>query len=226
MFGDMSKSTFMIAALIGGLAAGLMGMFAFAELSDRAGAQGYVTRQTEVTLLAHHGVVFQGTPGEEYRDTYASVSIDATKFPDDTTFTLNVSGLETAENSHCFRLAEVVVVPPDTFINPVSGSEVCTWVFWYDAYFARQSDPFTLSSGDHIYMFQWKQANGELSVGLGTIRVLAEWQEYSPAVGGIALLPDIGDSSASNYIALAALAGLVVVAITAGARYARRRLGG
>jgi hypothetical protein len=41
---------------------------------------------------------------------------------------------------------------------------------------------------------------------------------YSPpAVGGIVLLPDVGDSLASNYVALAARTGLVVVALTAGA---------
>ncbi|MGQ9573346.1 MAG: DUF7901 domain-containing protein [Chloroflexota bacterium] len=46
-----------------------------------------------------------------------------------------------------------------------------------------------------------------------------------PAVSGIAELPDISDSSASSYVALAALAGLMVVALTAGAWYARRRWG-
>ena len=47
---------------------------------------------------------------------------------------------------------------------------------------------------------------------------------YSPpAVGGIALLPDVSDSLASNYVALAALAALALVALTAGAWYASRR---
>jgi titin len=46
---------------------------------------------------------------------------------------------------------------------------------------------------------------------------------YSPPVGGIARLPDSSNSSGLNYIALAALAGLALVALTAGAWYARRR---
>jgi len=42
-------------------------------------------------------------------------------------------------------------------------------------------------------------------------------------VGGIAELPQMSDSPAANYTALAALASLVAVALTAGAWYARRR---
>ena len=44
-----------------------------------------------------------------------------------------------------------------------------------------------------------------------------------PPVGSIAELPDISDSSAPNYIALAGLAATALVALTAGAWYARRR---
>jgi V8-like Glu-specific endopeptidase len=42
-------------------------------------------------------------------------------------------------------------------------------------------------------------------------------------VGGLAQLPDVSDSSARNYIALAALGAAALVALTAGAWYARRR---
>jgi hypothetical protein len=42
-------------------------------------------------------------------------------------------------------------------------------------------------------------------------------------VGGIAQLPDVSDSSARNYIPLAALAAAALLALTAGAWYARRR---
>jgi hypothetical protein len=45
-------------------------------------------------------------------------------------------------------------------------------------------------------------------------------------VGGIAELPDVSDSSARNYVALAGLAAAALVALATGARYARRwRLG-
>jgi hypothetical protein len=49
------------------------------------------------------------------------------------------------------------------------------------------------------------------------------FKDYQGAITlpGIVLLPDIGDGSASNYIAPAALTGLV--ALTAGTWYARRR---
>jgi hypothetical protein len=207
-------------AIVLGLGAGLLGMFAFTELSGRAGAAGYVTEQSEITLLADRRTYLSGNPGAYY-DTYASASIDTTKFPAGATFTLNVSGAkEGATGSTCFRLVEVV--PPAT-VNPIPGSEVCTSISDYYEYFALRSEPLSLSPGDHIYMFQ-HTISGFPPV-LGTVRVVAEWQEYSPAVGGIALLPDIGDSSPSNYIALAALAGLALVALSGGARYARRRWG-
>jgi len=45
----------------------------------------------------------------------------------------------------------------------------------------------------------------------------------SPAVGGIAELPDVSGSSAANYPALAGLAAAALVALMAGGWYARRR---
>jgi len=44
-----------------------------------------------------------------------------------------------------------------------------------------------------------------------------------PAVGGIAELPDVSDSSAASYLAPAGLAAAALVALTAGGWYARRR---
>ena len=44
-----------------------------------------------------------------------------------------------------------------------------------------------------------------------------------PAVGGLAELPDVSDSSGHDYLALAALASAALVALTAGAWCARRR---
>jgi len=205
-------------AVVLGLAAGLLGMFAFAALSGRAGAAATVTQQAEVTLMTDLGSGWQGTPGEAYRETYAMAAIDTTGFPAGTTFTLNVSGYDLDGSSHCFRLGEWI---SDHDFTPVSGSEICTSP--PPNYFAIESGPLTLSAGEHIYRWEWKQATGGLPATLGSVRIVAEWQEYSPPVGGIALLPDIGDSSASNYIALAVLAGLALVAVTAGARYARRR---
>lgn len=45
----------------------------------------------------------------------------------------------------------------------------------------------------------------------------------SPAVGGIAELPDVSDPSAAGYLALAGLAAAALVALTASGWYARRR---
>ncbi|MGD0205237.1 MAG: SGNH/GDSL hydrolase family protein [Dehalococcoidia bacterium] len=47
--------------------------------------------------------------------------------------------------------------------------------------------------------------------------------EFLAPVGGVAELPDASDSSGHNYIALAGLAAAVLVALGAGAWYARRR---
>jgi hypothetical protein len=46
---------------------------------------------------------------------------------------------------------------------------------------------------------------------------------YYPPVAGIAELPDVSDSAGRNYIALAGVPTLALVALTAGAWYARRR---
>ena len=46
--------------------------------------------------------------------------------------------------------------------------------------------------------------------------------EFRSAVGGIGELPDVSDSSARNYIALAALGAAALTALTAGGWYARR----
>jgi hypothetical protein len=45
----------------------------------------------------------------------------------------------------------------------------------------------------------------------------------SPAVGGIAELPDVSDSSAAGYLAAAGLAAAALVALTTGGWYATRR---
>jgi hypothetical protein len=61
---------------------------------------------------------------------------------------------------------------------------------------------------------------------LGTDSDILYATEYTPPyppVGGIAELPQVSDSSGPNYIALAGLAAAALVALTAGARYARRR---
>jgi hypothetical protein len=59
----------------------------------------------------------------------------------------------------------------------------------------------------------------------GDVRVVVGGLCPSPvgAVGGIAEIPHVSDSAATNHIGLAALAGLAVVALTAGGWYARRR---
>jgi hypothetical protein len=44
-----------------------------------------------------------------------------------------------------------------------------------------------------------------------------------PPVGGIAVLPDVSDPAARDYVALAGLAAVALAALTAGAWWARRR---
>ena len=68
---------------------------------------------------------------------------------------------------------------------------------------------------------------GELGDGTTTNRwTPADVTGFNPAVGGIAELPDAadsGDSSAPTYVALAALAGVTLLALATGAWYAGRR---
>jgi hypothetical protein len=66
------------------------------------------------------------------------------------------------------------------------------------------------------------------NVGTGNTSEFSAPMDYSsPAVGGIAELPDVAasDSSARNHLALAGLAAAALLALTAGAWYARRRWG-
>ncbi|MCJ7510674.1 MAG: S8 family serine peptidase [Dehalococcoidia bacterium] len=80
--------------------------------------------------------------------------------------------------------------------------------------------------------------NGDIAVsaplgraGRGTVYVLASDPDYAPTptptpappVGGMARLPDASASSARSYTALAALAAAALLALSAGAWYARRR---
>lgn len=99
-------------ALVLGLAGGLLGTIAFSELSDRAGAAGYVTRQAEITLLADEGTALGNSPRPDYQHTWGIATIDTTTFPAGTTFTLNLAGIKGA-SSYCFRLAEPLGMTED-----------------------------------------------------------------------------------------------------------------
>jgi len=209
-------------AVVLAVVAGLLAMFAVTALSDRAGAAGYRPEQAEVSLVAITGMGVGLTPGEPYQNTGAAAAIDTTSFPTGATFTFNVSGTgPVVDNSCCFRLAEVD--PPNT-VNPVANSEVCKTVSVAGEYFALESEPLTLLAGEHIYILQIKLVSGATGqAGLGNARVVAKWTEPTAAVGGIALLPTISDSSAYNYIALAGVAAAVLFTLAAGVRHARRR---
>jgi len=69
---------------------------------------------------------------------------------------------------------------------------------------------------------------GYFKVGYGQCLIEESRVSYaglplSSPVGGIAELPHVSDSSAGNYVALAAAIAAAVVALSAGAWYARRR---
>lgn len=73
-------------ALVLGLAGGLLGTIAFSEVSDRAGAVGYVTRQAEITLLADEATALGNSPRPDYQHTWGIATIATTTFPAGTTF--------------------------------------------------------------------------------------------------------------------------------------------
>ena len=111
---------------------------------------------------------------------------------------------------------------------------------------------FSLDNPDHERLSGFGQSvavgdtngdgNGDIAGGApqggiyrGIVYVLASDPEYSPTptptpsptplppVGGIAELPGVSDSSGRNHIALAGLAAAALLALSAGAWYARRR---
>jgi len=78
MRSDTSRLPLVLSVIALGLVGGLLGMFAFGELSGRAGAAATVTRQTEITLLADYDSRLTGTAGEGYGGSaFASAVIDA-----------------------------------------------------------------------------------------------------------------------------------------------------
>jgi hypothetical protein len=81
-----------------------------------------------------------------------------------------------------------------------------------DSTFSTSADTPPLPDGH--YLLDAIDAGG--NVGLEVITV-------TTAIGGVAELPEASDPSGLNYIALAALAAAVLVALSAGAWYARRR---
>lgn len=75
-----------------------------------------------------------------------------------------------------------------------------------------------------------RSLDGCCPVNGGCLGCWSAWYQEGPftidnsvPVGGMAELPDVPESSAPNYIALAGLAAAAVIVLTAGAWYARRR---
>jgi hypothetical protein len=86
-----------------------------------------------------------------------------------------------------------------------------------------ESQVATDGGGDWVAV--WRSED-DLGGTIGTDQDILYATEYIPPyppVGGVAKLPDASGSSGPNYIALAGLAAAVLVALTAGAWYARRR---
>ena len=82
-----------------------------------------------------------------------------------------------------------------------------------------------MTDGAAKWVVVW-DSNENLGGTIGTdddILYATEYIPPYPPVGGLAELPDMAGSSAPNYIALAGLAAAALVAVTAGALYARRR---
>ena len=86
---------------------------------------------------------------------------------------------------------------------------------------AQADDQFGWSvavSGDTAVVGAYQEDAGGSQAGAAYV-----FQQPVAPVGGLAELPDVAGSSGPNYAVLAALAGLALVALTAGAWYARRR---
>jgi len=194
-----------------GLVGGLLGMFAFNELSGRAGAAAGQPREDQITISSYVGLFvgqFAGAPNSfSYFNVETRIAFDPGDYPVNSAFRL-----ESVAGGGCMRLVDLA-----SWV-PVAGSEVCGGL-------RSRSDPFQMPEGEHEY-------GVELGCGgpycLGTefkdARIIVEWTEPLP-VGGIAVFPDIGlsDSAGHNYLVLAMLAFVAVAAFAAGGWYARKR---
>jgi hypothetical protein len=205
-------------AVVLGLAAGLLGMFAFSAPFGRAGAASVQQREDQVTIFggldrALDDLGWQHSPPGPY-----IVALDTADYPAGSVFRFETVLVVDDDTTACGRLFDL------TDGIALSGTELCYATSVGQHYEGRlRSEPFALLSGGHEYIFEGLCEGYCVDTMLTGARVIVEWTETSPAVGGIALLPDVSDSSPSNYIALAALAAVAVVALSAGARYARRR---
>jgi hypothetical protein len=129
-------------------------------------------------------------------------------------FTLDDGGTKTFSNVDAFDVGSYTVIEDDPQVTPggfaLSGL-TCT-------------DPDGGSSVD----LGARKATIDLDAGETVTCTFTNTSTATPTptpapVGGIAELPDASGSPARNYVPLAALAAAALVAVTAGAWYARRR---
>lgn len=134
---------------------------------------------------------------------------------DDATDYLNVSGLafDATMNWH-EDLTQIVFPSPYPDFSLAPGQSWSTNI--------ATSGPLT---GGHIY-FKYSITGSEIISEDWVDHPVTEVPPTPPPtpVGGIAELPDASDSAGRNYIALAGIAAVALVALSAGGWYARRRL--
>jgi hypothetical protein len=233
--GAIPMRRFATIAIVLGLAGGLLGVFAFNELSGRAGAAAGQQREDQILLIADgQGIRFdygdwQWLDGHYYYMGFYTqgpglfwAALDSADYPANSTVRLEAvlradMGASGLAATACVRLTADMVEVPGTEAcytqgNPGGGQAVRV-----------RSEPVALASGEHEYSLQGQVSNGGYSV-LNAVRIIVEWTEPSPPVGGtIELFPSISDSAGQNYLVLAGLALIAGAAFAAGAWYARRR---
>ena len=189
-------------------------------MSYRAGLehQGGEQREDQITIFSQQG----GGSGQLYGGGWAYfphtplIAFDPDDYPVNSAFRFEM--YQDGDYRNCMRLWNQTDYAAGGNLAPVAGSEVC-------GSGRVRSDPFQMPEGEHEYGL-------EFSCGLSACfafefkaaRIIVEWTEPSPPVGGtIELLPSFSRSAGQNYAVLVGLAVVALVAFSAGGWYARRR---
>jgi len=122
-------------------------------------------------------------------------------------------------------------VPGHVPDKPAETCEFWRWTYPYDDLDIEEDDSFGPGIPDSFEVSGSFLSEGNAE---GTLRLVTFWCDtgvldldwtatITSVVGGIAVLPDVSDSSVPNYIPLAGLTAAALVALTAGGWQARRR---
>ncbi len=184
--------TIILSAVLVSLVGGLAGAFAYGQLfGEASAAPALQSREDQITIFAAPGPgladcelapgvygAITSCPPQPGAEQAAAIEIDATDYPRNTTFRLDVAVLVTKQDlgepprTYCVRLFDI------TANLPVGGGEICRTNATSQVEILRvRTDPFLLTAEPHEYVIDAKDDALNSSGTVGSVRIIAEWTE-------------------------------------------------